>query len=74
MDEHGLSWMIMDSWIVMDGHGTNGWKCKNMEGQGWSWIIHGWTRKVMESQMNDIAWHERAYIVMERLEMAWKSV
>ena len=71
----------------MDGHGTNGWKWKDMEGQGLSWIfmdihgyslmvmdIHRWTRNVMESQMNDIAWHKRAYTVMERLEMAWKFV
>ena len=30
MDDHGYSW------IVIHGHGTNGWKWKDMEGQGWS--------------------------------------
>ena len=65
MDDQGYSW------IVMDGHGTNGWKCKDMEGQGWSWIYMDGQGRLW-SQMN--AWHERAYIVMERLEMAWKSV
>ena len=48
-----------------------------MDSHGYSWMvmdIHGWTRNVMESQMNDIAWHKRAYTVMERLEMAWKFV
>ena len=48
-----------------------------MDSHGYSWMvmdIHGWTRNVMESQMNDIAWHKRAYTVMERLEMLWKVV
>ena len=61
MDSHGWTW---NKWMEMQGYGRTRMVMD----------IHGWTRKVMESQMNDIAWHEREYIVMERLEMAWKSV
>ena len=60
----------------MDGNGRI-WKDKDCHGYSWMVMdIHGWTRNVMESQMNDIAWHKRAYTatVMERLEMAWKFV
>ena len=71
MDEHGLPWMDMDS------HGWIWNKQMEMKGYGRTRMvmdINGWTWKVMERQMNDIAWHEREYIVTERLKMAWKSV
>ena len=61
MDSHGWTW---NKWMEMQGYGRTRMVMDT----------YGWTRKVMESQMNDIAWHERTYIVLERLEMAWKSV
>ena len=59
MDDHGYSWIVM---IVMEHHGWTWNKWMKMEGYGRTRMtmdIHGWTRKVMENQMNDIAWHER---------------
>ena len=56
--------MDMEQWTDMEGFGRT-----NMVMD-----IRGWTKAFMEDQINDVVWQERAYIVMERIEMAWRSV
>ena len=59
--------------MIMDCDGWTWIKELEIKGYGrarWSWIFMDGQGRLWKEAMNDIAWHERAYIFMERLRIA----